>query len=381
MLATHPRTRLDAQRSARTRRSPARWLGVLGAGAVIGMIAASPAAAGARATHGSSQTFQQRNLVSDIAGVARITDRNLVNPWGLAAGPTSPLWVADNGADASTFYSGAINGGIPRAMPLVVRIPSGAPTGIVSNPTSGFVVHAGQASAPANFVFDSEAGVLTAWSGSVPPLAQAQTVATTPGAVYKGLAIATVRNQGTFLYAADFHGAKIDVFDSKFAPVHLSGSFADRSLPAGYAPFNVQELNGSLVVSYAKQDAAAHDEVDGAGLGFVDVYDTSGHLMKRLVSQGRLDAPWGLAIAPHRFGRFGGDLLVGNFGNGRIDAYNPQTGHFEGQLTNADGNPIQIDGLWALRFGNGTFGTPRSLVFTAGIAHEAHGLLGEIVTR
>lgn len=187
--------------------------------------------------------------------------------------------------------------------------------------------------------------------------------------------------QGTFLYAADFHGAKIDVFDSQFAATRLSGSFVDSSLPAGYAPFDIQELGGVLVVAYAKQDADAKDEVDGAGLGYIDVYDTTGHLVRRLVSQGRLDAPWGLALAPRNFGRFGRDLLVGNFGDGKINVYNPTSGRFEGQLTNVDGNPIQIDRLWALRFGNGTFGTPRDLVFTAGIADESHGLLGTITAR
>lgn len=380
MFAIHPGIFLRTLTGARMRRSPSGWLGVLAA-AVLCLIGTSPAVAHARGAHGASQTFQQRNLVSDIAGVARITDRNLVNPWGLAAGPTSPLWVADNGRDVSTFYSGAVDGTVPRPMPLVVSIPDGAPTGVVFNPTRGFVVHAGQASAPANFIFDSEAGKITAWSGTVPPTTQAQTVATTPGAIYKGLAIATVPRRGTFLYAADFHGAKIDVFDSQFAPVHLSGSFVDRTLPAGYAPFNIQELRGFLVVAYAKQDADAEDEVAGAGLGFIDVYDTTGHLVRRLVSQDALDAPWGLALAPRHFGRFGGDLLVGNFGDGKINAYDPRSGRFEGQLTNEDGNPIQIDGLWALRFGNGTFGTPRDLLFTAGIADEDHGLLGEISAR
>lgn len=381
MFTIRPRISADAPPRARMRRSPARWLGVGAAAAVLGLGAMGAAVASAPGKGGSGKRFEQRNLVSDIGGVARITDRNLVNPWGLAAGPSSPLWVADNGPGLSTLYSGGVNGSIPRTMPPVVRIPGGAPTGIVFNPTRGFVVRSGQASAPANFVFDSEAGMLTAWSGAVPPATEAHTVATTPGAVYKGLAIATVKNQGTFLYAADFHGAKIDVFDSSFAPAHLSGGFVDPSLPAGFAPFNVQQLNGSIFVTYAKQDAAKRDEVDGAGLGFVDVYTTSGHLVKRLVSQGRLDAPWGLVRAPSRFGRFGGDLLVGNFGNGMINAYNPSTGRFAGQLTNTDGAPIQIDGLWALRFGNGTFGTPRSLVFSAGIGDEGHGLLGEIVAH
>ena len=241
--------------------------------------------------HSHGHTFQQRNLVSDIGGVARITDRNIVNPWGLAAGPTTPLWVADNGTDVSTLYSGAVNGSIPTIVPLVVSIPGGAPTGIVFNPTSGFVVRNGPASAPAAFIFDSEAGKLTAWSPRVPPTTQAQTVASTPGAIYKGLAIASTRKHGTLLYAADFHGAKIDVFDDAFRPLTLPGAFVDRGLPAGYAPFNIQELGGRLYVAYAKQDADAEDEVAGAGLGFVDVYDTKGRLLKRLVSQGNLNAP------------------------------------------------------------------------------------------
>lgn len=378
MRTIHSRIPLHAPPRARGRRSPARLLGVLAAVLVLVLAGLTPAIAGAR---GTSRAFEQRNLVSDIAGVARVTDRNLVNPWGLAAGPSTPLWVADNGSDLSTLFTGAVNGSIPRTVPPVVRIPGGAPTGIVFNPTRGFVVSAGGARAPANFIFDSEAGMLTAWSRDVPPATEAHTVVTTPGAVYKGLAMATVRNQGTFLYAADFHGAKIDVFDSAFASARLSGSFVDRTLPAGYAPFNIQEIGGSLYVTYAKQDAAMHDDVAGPGFGFVDVYTTSGHLIKRLVSQGRLNAPWGLVRAPKGFGRFGGDLLVGNFGDGMINVYNPRTGQFQGQLTNQDRNPIQIDGLWALRFGNGTFGTPRALTFSAGIADESHGLLGQIVAR
>jgi uncharacterized protein (TIGR03118 family) len=381
MFAIRPRRPVHAPSRARTRRSPTWWLGVIAAAAVLAMVALSPAVAAARGTSGSGRRFEQRNLVSDIAGVARTTDRNLVNPWGLAAGPSTPLWVADNGPGLATLYSGGVNGSIAKTMPPIVRIPGGSPTGAVFNPTRGFVVRAGGASAPANFIFDSEAGTITAWSRAVPPATEAQTVVTTPGAVYKGLAIATVKNQGTFIYAADFHGAKIDVFDSNFAPAHLSGGFVDSAIPAGFAPFNIQQINGNLYVSYAKQDMAGHDEIDGAGLGFVDVYTTSGHLVKRLVSQGRLDAPWGMVRAPSGFGRFSGDLLVGNFGDGMINAYNPSTGRFAGQLTNTDGAPVQIDGLWTLRFGNGTFGTPRTLVFSAGIGGENHGLLGELIAR
>jgi uncharacterized protein (TIGR03118 family) len=327
-----------------------------------------------------AHVFRQTNLVSDIAGVARVTDRNLVNPWGLSAGPSTPLWVADNGTDVSTLYSGGVRGSIPVVAPLVVSIPGGAPTGTVFNPTSGFGIGSGAARGPARFIFDSEAGLITAWSPSLSPATAAETEVTTPGAIYKGLAIAETP-KGARLYAADFHGAKIDVFDEHFAPVVVPGAFRDRDLPAGYAPFTIQELGGRLYVAFAKQDDQATDEVAGPGLGFVDVFDTDGRLLQRLVSQGQLNAPWGLALAPRRFGGFGGDLLVGNFGDGAINAYNPKTGELDGPLTNEDGNPIRIDGLWALRFGNGTIGTPRTLLFSAGIADEAHGLLGEIVAR
>jgi uncharacterized protein (TIGR03118 family) len=256
----------------------------------------------------------------------------------------------------------------------VVDIAGGAPTGTVFNPTSGFPVNG----APARFIFDSEVGTITAWNPGTGTTAQ--TVVPSSGAIYKGLAIATKGNDA-LLYAADFHGAKIDVFDESFAPVTAPGGFVDPNLPAGFAPFNVQEIAGKIVVAYAKQDEDAEDEVAGAGLGYVDVFDTSGHLLRRLISQGQLNAPWGLALAPKHFGAFSGDLLVGNFGDGAINAYDPRTGEFQGQLRNKDGNPIKINGLWALRFGNGVTGTPTTLLFTAGIADEEHGLFGEIVVK
>jgi len=369
--------------------SAIRRLGIALAIGVVGLLGVGGAAAGAddyggdgggHGDHGAARSFRQINLVSDIAGVARVTDRHVINPWGLAAGPTTPLWIADNGTDDSTLLSGGVFGSIPVVPPLVVGIPGGAPTGVVFNPTSGFVITNGPASAPARFIFDSEAGRITAWSPTVPPPDTAQDKGGTPGAIYKGLAIATGA-KGTMLYAADFHNNKIDVFDDHFAAVAMPGAFTDPGLPAGFAPFNIQELGGRLYVSYAQQDADAEDEVAGPGLGFVDVYDTAGKLSGRLVSQGQLNAPWGMALAPRGFGPFGGDLLVGNFGDGLINAYNPRSGRFDGQLTNKDGNPIQIDGLWALRFGNGTIGTPDSLLFSAGIADEDHGLVGEIVVR
>jgi uncharacterized protein (TIGR03118 family) len=344
-----------------------RSLGILAATAALMLSGVSAAAA-----HGPGNVYKKRNLVSDIDGVARITDPNLVNPWGLSAGPSTPVWVADNGTDVSTLYSGGVRGSVPVIVPLVVGIPGGAPTGTVFNPTSGF----GLNGMPARFIFDSEAGTVTAWNGGT----AATTVATTPDAIYKGLAISP-KGSTPLLYAADFHGAKIDVLDEGFAPTSVPGGFVDPNLPAGFAPFNVQEIAGRIVVAYAKQDADAEDEVAGAGLGYVDVFDTSGHLLRRLISQGALNAPWGLALAPRHFGAFSGDLLVGNFGDGAINAYDPRTGAFEGQLKNKDGNPIKVNGLWALRFGNGVTGTPTTLLFTAGIADEDHGLFGEIVVK
>jgi uncharacterized protein (TIGR03118 family) len=348
-------------------RGPAlRSLGILAA--IAALMLSGVAAAQA---HGNGNVYKKRNLVSDIEGVARITDPHLVNPWGLSAGPTSPLWVADNHSNVSTLYSGGVRGSVPVIVPLVVDITGGAPTGTVFNPTSGFPVNG----SPSKFIFDSEAGTITAWNaGTV-----AQTVVPSSGAVYKGLAIST---KGTpLLYAADFVGKKIDVFSSSFAPVTAPGGFVDPNLPAAYGPFNVQEIGGRIVVAYAEVDPQTGDEVAGEHKGFVDVFDTDGHLLRRLVSGGALNAPWGLVLAPRHFGQFSGDLLVGNFGDGAINAYDPRTGQFDGTLTNKDGNAIKINGLWALRFGNGVFGTPTTLIFTAGIGDEEHGLLGEIVVK
>jgi uncharacterized protein (TIGR03118 family) len=343
---------------------------VLAALSALALVLAGPADA-----HGGGKganVYKKRNLVSDIDGVARITDANLVNPWGLAFGPATPAWVADNRTDVSTLYSGGVRKSIPVTLPLVVGIPGGAPTGVVFNATPGFKVNG----AAAHFIFDSEAGTITAWNAGT----QAVTEATTPGAIYKGLAIAS-KGGTTMLYAANFHAGTIDVFNDSFAPVTVPGGFVDPNLPAGFAPFNIQEIAGRLVVAYAQQDADAEDEVAGAGLGYVDVFDTSGHLLRRLVSQGALNAPWGLAVAPRHFGPFNGDLLVGNFGDGAINAYDPRTGAFRGTLQNKDGNQIRVNGLWALRFGNGVIGTPQTLLFTAGIGDEDHGLFGEIVVR
>jgi uncharacterized protein (TIGR03118 family) len=365
-----------SSRSVSRRLSRLRWALTLGlAAAVFPLALAAPVAASQ-----PGNAYRQTNLVSDLPGLAQLTDPDLVNPWGLAAGPTSPAWVANNGTNTATIYPGFVNGSPIQKAGLVVNIPGGAPTGQVFNPTPGFVVSSGTASGPARFLFNSEGGQVTGWNPDVPPpppSTQAQVGASVPDAIYKGLALASTP-AGTFLYAADFHNGRIDVFDSGFNVVHLSGSFSDDEIPAGFAPFNVQALGGVLYVAYAKQDADREDEIAGPSLGFVDVYDTNGNLIRRLIERGQLNAPWGLALAPAGFGRFAGALLVGNFGNGRINAYDPGTGEFLGRLRYEDGRPIEIDGLWALRFGNGVTGNPTTLLFTAGIDDEAHGLFGAI---
>jgi uncharacterized protein (TIGR03118 family) len=363
----------------RSRLGPASVLTAVMATFVLLMTVAAPAGAHEGHGHGDgSGAFTRVNVVSDQPGVARRTDPNLVNAWGLAAGPTTPLWVADNGTSLSTIYPGVRPNDVMVA-PLVVNTATDAPTGAVYNPTSGFKV-GGQS---ALFIFDSESGDITGWAPNVPPPSpstMAQPAAHgAPGAVFKGLALLATHH-GTFLYAADFHNAQISVFDDLYQPVTMpSGAFHDARLPMGYAPFNVQALDGRLYVTYAKQDATAHDEVAGPGMGFVDVFNGQGRLLKRLVSHGLLNAPWGLTIAPEGFGSLGGDLLVGNFGDGRINVYDRHNGEFEGTLRGASGRPITIDGLWALRFGNGVTGTPRTLIFSAGPNDEAHGLMGFIL--
>jgi uncharacterized protein (TIGR03118 family) len=315
--------------------------------------------------------YIQTNLTSDIPGMASHTDPNLANPWGIVAGPTTPFWINNNHTGVSAIYNGS---GTP--LPLVVSIPApgggpGAPTGIVFNGSSGF--------GGSHFIFDTEDGTLASWSGGASAVIQA----TSPsGSVYKGLAMGSTAS-GDMLYAANFGAGRVDVFDSNFKPVTLApGAFTDSTLPSGFAPFNVQNINGNLYVTYAKQDPAHEDDVPGPGNGFVDVFDTSGNLIRHFASQGALNSPWGLVLAPSKFGPFGGDLLVGNFGDGMINAYDPTTGAFLGSLDDPHGAPISVAGLWGLSFGNGSFGQDvNKLYFTAGIpgpngAVEDHGLFG-----
>jgi uncharacterized protein (TIGR03118 family) len=252
----------------------------------------------------------------------------------------------------------------------------------VFNGTSDFVVTNGTDSAPALFIFASETGQVSGWNPAVPPVTTAKTMFTaTDGAIYKGIALA---NNGTanLLYLADFHNNQVDVLDTTFHLTTLAGNFTDPNLPAGYAPFNVAAINGKLYVAYAKQDADKEDEIAGAGLGFVDVFDLNGNFQQRLASRGALNAPWAIVQAPTNFGDFSGDLLVGNFGDGRINAFDPTTGSFRGTLSSSPGHPIVIDGLWGLTFGNGlTAGDTTTLYYAAGPDDETHGLFGKITAN
>ena len=338
--------------------------------AALAVLTVAPAAPVAAA-------YVQTNLVSNIQGVAAFTDANLKNPWGISSSPTSPFWISNNGTGTSTLYNGA-GQPFPVNNPLVVTIPpspGSTPTGQVFNGGSGFELAPGQ---PARFLFATEAGTIAGWNpatNATNALIEVNNGGT--GASYKGLAIGN-NASGDFLYAANFGNGKIDVFDSGFAAASLAGSFTDPNLPSGYAPFNIQNLNGTLYVTYALVGQGG-DDVPGAGNGIVDAFDTNGNLIKRVVTGGALNSPWGLALAPAAFGEFGGALLVGNFGDGLINAFNPTTGTPLGTLRDAANNPIANDGLWGLHFGNGgNGGSLNTLYFTAGPNNEADGLFGSI---
>jgi uncharacterized protein (TIGR03118 family) len=331
--------------------------------------------------------YQQTNLVSDLPGVAAVTDPNLVNAWGMSHSPTSPWWISDNGTGVSTLYNGS-GTPFPPGSPLVVTIPpplgsragtTAAPTGNVFNSSSGFIVTKNGVSGHPNFIFATEDGTISAWSPAVDPTHAILAVdKSASGAVYKGLALGS-NSSGDFLFATNFHNGTVDVFDSHFAPAKLAGSFTDPGIPSGFAPFGIANLHGQLYVTYAKQNAARHDDVAGPGNGFVDIFNTNGNLIRRLATRGRLNSPWGVTFAPADFGQFSNALLVGNFGDGRINVVDPHTGEFLDQLRDRDNRAITINGLWGLAFGNGANAGPtNTLFFTAGIDDEAHGLFGSL---
>jgi uncharacterized protein (TIGR03118 family) len=318
------------------------------------------------------------NLVSNQPGVADNTDPNLKNAWGIVFGTTNPVWVADNATGVSTVYNGDgtpfLAGNPPQ--PLVVTIPGGAPTGIAFNPSASDFLISGPGTA-ARFLWATENGSIAAWNGG--PAAVIMPTATSPNAVYKGLAIAGNGGTNFRLYAADFHNGKIDVFDTNFMPATASGGFIDQKIPAGFSPFNIVNIQGMLYVAYAKKEQDGDDEVAGAGLGFVDAFDAEGNLVERVAAGGKLNAPWGMALAPAGFGKFSHMLLVGNFGDGTISAFDLRNGTFAGQLRTGNGQVLQIDGLWGIAFGNGFRAQfTDTLFFAAGPNDESNGLYGMI---
>ncbi|TMD12974.1 MAG: TIGR03118 family protein [Chloroflexi bacterium] len=339
--------------------------------------------------------FLQANLVSNIQGLALVTDPNLKNPWGLSASSSSPIWVSDNGASVSTLYTGA-----GTKLGLTVAIPApgdaltgpftGTPTGTVFNGTGDFAVSSGGVSGPARFLFATEDGTILGWNPTVKPAtaviaadrSTAVDGAGDVGAVYKGLtngSVATMTGTANYLYATNFRFGTVDVFDTHFTLQNLgAGAFTDGSLPSGFAPFGIQNIGGLIYVTYAKQDPTKHDDVSGVGNGFVDIYRTDGTFVRRFASGGTLNSPWGLAQAPSTFGAFHNAILVGNFGDGLINGYTIE-GRFRGQLKRDSNEPVQNDGLWALRFGNGgSGGLTSELFFTAGLDDEVNGLFGKI---
>lgn len=347
-------------------------------------------------TVNAASTFAVTKLVADTAaGGAQVTDPNLVNPWGIVFGPGLPVWVANNHSETSTLYDG---NGVPQPAgnPLIVNTPpAGAvtfdPTGIVFNGSAtDFMISAGGNTGPAHFIFSGEGGMISAWSEAV-DIHNSIIVFPAPGgdsggAVYKGLAVAK-KGGALFLYASDFHNNKVDVFDTHFAKQTLpAGAFVDTTLPAGYAPFGIQAVaNGAggadqIYVTYAKQNDVAHDNLNGPGLGVIDIFDTSGTLVKHLVAEGgALNAPWGVALAPADFGTLSGALLISNFGDGRINGYDPASGAFIGTVTDSTGTPFSAPGLWGIAFGNDAAGQAHnSLFFAAGTNDEANGLYGRI---
>jgi uncharacterized protein (TIGR03118 family) len=319
-----------------------------------------------------ADTYSWTNLQSDIPGVATHADPNLVNPWGMAVpSPTGPIWVSDNGAGVSTLYSQADG----TARSLIVTIPTAArnkgggnPTGVVFNGTAFFQVTLNGNSLPGRFIFVSEDGSISGWNPGLD--ATHAIIAVDNGtnngtnrAVYKGATLG-VANDHNFLYVTNFRSGQVETYDENFKQVNPNG-FADPNLPAGYAPFGIRNINDQIFVTYALQDAKRTDDVAGPGNGFVNVFDTSGNLIRRLVSNGNLNAPWGLALVD-------GELWVGNFGDGRINNYDPTTGAFLETISRADGTPLEFDGLWDL------LPLSAGVYFTAGIADEEHGLFGLI---
>jgi uncharacterized protein (TIGR03118 family) len=344
--------------------------------ASIGLLLAIAVPATARNIN-AENSYHVHHLWSDVAGAAAGQDPDLVNGWGIVASGTSPWWVSDNGTSKSTLYNGTSGA----KLGLTVTVP-GAPTGVVFNGSADFKVKVGAADpAAARFIFATDDGQIAGWNGQGTAAINA---VTTPDAIYLGLAIGSSGGHN-YLYAANFTGARVDVFDGAWGSATLAGDFTDPGLPARYSPFGIQNIAGEIFVAYAKQNADGDEEVHGEGLGVVDAYGTDGTFHGRVATFGDLNSPWGMAKAPSNFGKFSGDLLVGNFGDGRINAFkwSAEDGwEAHGVIKGVDHRPISIDGLWGIGFGNGTGSGPtNSLFFAAGPDDETHGLFGSITLQ
>jgi uncharacterized protein (TIGR03118 family) len=346
----------------------------------------------------ASASFTDSALVSNKVGVVATTttiDANLSNPWGIAVGPGLPFWIADNASNLSTLYSGT---GVVETQQTTgstdvgIAIPSSAagvqsnPTGQVYNGSGGFLIATPNGQETALFMFDGEGGTIAAWaqdSGATAVTAYDDGIVNgTNHAVYKGLAIGTVSG-ATYLYATDLHNNKVDVFDTNFAkPAAMQGRFVDPNMPAGFVPFGIAAVNNQLYVTFAMQDQAMHDEVAGAGLGYVDVFDFNGNFVSRFASGGALNAPWGIAVAPTGFGSLAGEVLIGNFGDGTVNIFTPNGTSLAtsaGPLMVSNGGALSIPGLWSLVFGNGDPDKPvTTLFYTAGFADQTDGVFGSI---
>lgn len=349
--------------------------------ALMGAIALSPTPG-----HADTVAVAETNLVSNLTGHAKTIDPNLRNPWGITSVPGGALWIADNNSGLSTLYNG-----LGDIIPLVVTVAwpagttMGSPTGIVWNPTTGFNVTESGTAVAALFIFDSEDGTISAWA-PVNGTAPASTTIVVDnsqggkGAVYKGLAFG-INASGAFIFATNFRAGTVEAYDKTFKLTKLTGAFADPQIPAGFAPFGIQNIDGDLFVTYAKQDKAKHDDVPGDGLGYVDVFSTDGVLLHRFASQGPLNAPWAVVRAPFSFGPLAGQILVGNFGNGWINAFPITGGTSTGPLMTRRGTPVAIQGLWSVVTGTGTDTSPDTLYFTAGPTHEKNGLFGSLTPK
>ena len=369
-----------------------------GSGSGLGSYSAPAAPAAPSTPQQTSTVYADTALVVDkqeVVASSKAVDANLQNPWGIAVGPGLPFWIADNNSNLATLYSGTgeiETQEVTGSASTGVSIPASAagvqanPTGQVYNGSGSFLITTSKGQETALFLFAGEGGTIAGWamdSGTTAVTAYDDGVKNgTNHAVYKGLALGTV-NGASFLYATDLHNSKVDVFDTNFnLPADMQGKFVDPNIPAGYVPFGIAAISGQLYVTYAMQDAAKHDETTGAGLGYVDVFDFSGNFVSRFASGGALNAPWGIAMAPTGFGSIAGDVLIGNFGDGKINIFAPngkQLATSVGSLAGSNGQALSVPGLWSLAFGNGDSDKPSTTLFyTAGFADQTDGVFGSI---